>query len=76
MDRFINARACFFHDRQLGGHVSLSFYIQFFRQCIGIVLQRALASTIGKKIALAGDARSRHLITIRFHDLHAHSHYY
>jgi hypothetical protein len=31
MDRFIRERACLFHNRRLGGHLSLSFCIQFFR---------------------------------------------
>jgi hypothetical protein len=31
MDHFIRECACLFHDKQLGGHLSLSFCIQFFR---------------------------------------------
>jgi len=49
----------------------LSFCIEFFRQCVNIALQHAFASAIERKIALAGDACSRPLIIIRFHDLHA-----
>ncbi len=37
MDRFIKESACLFHDRQLGGHLSLFFCIQFFKQCVSIV---------------------------------------
>ncbi len=69
MNHFIKECACLFHDRRLGGHLSLSFCIQFFRQCVSIVLQCALAFAIKRKIALAGDACSRPLITIRSHDL-------
>jgi hypothetical protein len=38
MDRFIKACTCFFHDRQLGGHLFLSFCIQFFRQRVSMPL--------------------------------------
>jgi hypothetical protein len=31
IDCFISECARLFHDKQLGGHLSLSFYIQFFR---------------------------------------------
>ncbi len=48
----------------------LFFCIQFFRQHVSIVFQCALASTIKKNIALAGDASFRPPIIIRFHDLH------
>jgi hypothetical protein len=61
----------FFHDRQLRGHLSLFFYIQFFEQSINIVLQHALAFAIERKITLAGDAYSRPFMTIRSHDLYA-----
>jgi hypothetical protein len=44
MDHFIKEFACFFHDRQLGGHLLLYFCIQFLRQCVSIVLQHVLAS--------------------------------
>jgi hypothetical protein len=40
-------------------------------QCVNIALQHAFISAIERKIALVGDACSRPLITIRFHDLHA-----
>jgi hypothetical protein len=33
MDHFIRECGHLFHDRRLGDHLSLSFYIQFFRQC-------------------------------------------
>ncbi len=56
----------FFHNRQL----SLSFCIQFFKQHVNIVFQRALAFAIERKIALARDVCSRPPIIIRFHDLH------
>ncbi len=38
MDCFIRECACFFHDRQLRGHLSLFFLIQFFRQHVNIVI--------------------------------------
>jgi len=38
MDHFIRECACLFHDKQFGSHLSLSFYIQFFRQHVSIVL--------------------------------------
>jgi len=37
MDHFIKECARLFHDRQLRGHLSLYFCIQFFRQCVSIV---------------------------------------
>jgi len=47
------------------------FYIQFFMQHVSIVLQHVLAFAIKRKIVLAGDACSKPLITIKFHNLHA-----
>jgi hypothetical protein len=71
MDHFIKECVHLFHDRQSGGHLSLSFKgIQFFKQVVNIALQRALASAIEGKIALASDACSRPPITIKSHDLH------
>ncbi len=52
------------------GHLSLSFFIQFFKQCISIALQHALTFAINKKITLAGDVCSKPPITIKFHNLH------
>jgi hypothetical protein len=71
MDHFIKECARLFHDKQLKDHLSLSFYIQFFWQCVSIILQLALAFAIEKKIVLVGDVCSRPPITIRSHDLHA-----
>jgi hypothetical protein len=51
--------------------LSLSFYIQIFRQCDGIAFQCALAFAIERKIALTNDAYSKPLITIRSHNLHS-----
>jgi hypothetical protein len=31
MDRFIKECACLFHNKRSGGHLSLSFYNQFFK---------------------------------------------
>jgi hypothetical protein len=73
MDCFIMECAHFSHDRQSKGHLSLSFCIQFFKQCVSIVFQRALTSVIKKKIVLANDVCSRPPITIRFHDLHVNN---
>ncbi len=71
MDRFIKECAYLFHDKRSGGHLYLSFNIQFSRQHVNISFQCALTSTIERKIVLANDVCSRALITIRFHDLHA-----
>jgi len=71
MDRFIRECAHLFHDRQSRGHLSLSFFIQFFWQHVSITLQCALASTIKRKIVMASDACSRPPTIIRSHDLHA-----
>jgi hypothetical protein len=70
MDRFIRECAHLFHNRWLGGHLSLSFYIQFFKQRVNIALQRALVSTIESKIVLASDVYFKPPIIIRSHDLH------
>jgi hypothetical protein len=71
MDPFIRECAFFSHDRRLGGHLSLYFCIQFFKQHISIVVQHALNSGIERKIVLTFDAYSRPAITIRCHNLHA-----
>jgi hypothetical protein len=71
MDHFIKECSCLFHDKQSRGHLSLSFYILFFKQCVRIVLQPTLAFAIERKITLVGDACSRPPFTIRSHDLHA-----
>jgi hypothetical protein len=70
MDCFIRDCACFFHDRQSRGHLSFSFYIQFFKHCVNIALQHVLAFAIERKIVLVGDVCSRPPITITFHNLH------
>jgi hypothetical protein len=70
MDRFIRECTHLFHDRWLGGHLSLSFCIQFLREHVNIVLQCVLAFAIKSKFALAGDACFKPHITIKFHDLH------
>jgi hypothetical protein len=46
MDRFIRECAHIFHDKQLRGHLSLSFCIQFFKQRVNIAFQCALAFAI------------------------------
>jgi hypothetical protein len=51
------------------GHLSLSFYIQFFKQCVNIIPQCVLTSSIEKKIVLVRDVYFRPRIIIRFHDL-------
>jgi len=71
MDRFIKDCALFFHVKQSRGHLSLSFFIQFFKLHVNIVLQHVLISTIEKKIVLTGDACYKPPIIIRSHDLHA-----
>jgi hypothetical protein len=72
MDCFIKECACLFHDRRSKGHLSLYFCIQFSRQRINISFQHVLASIIEGKIVLVGDACSRPLITIKYHNLHAY----
>jgi hypothetical protein len=52
-------------------HLSLFFFIQFFRQCVNISFQHALAFTIERKIALVGHACSKSLTTIKSHNLYA-----
>jgi hypothetical protein len=37
MDHFISECACLFHDRFSRNHLSLSFYIQFFKKHVNIV---------------------------------------
>jgi len=70
MDHFSRECARLFHNRWSGGHLSLSFCIQFFRQHINIALQHALTSTIERKIALASDVCFRPPTIIRSHNLH------
>jgi hypothetical protein len=70
MDCFIKECAHLFHNRRLRGHLSLYFYIQYFRQSVSITFQCALTFAIERKIALAGDSCSRPPSNIRFHDLH------
>ncbi len=70
LDRFIKECAHLFHNRQSRGHLFCSFCIQFFKQCVSIVFQHVLTFVIDRKITLAGDAYSRPLIIIQFHDLH------
>ncbi len=42
MDPFIKECARLFHDKQLGGHLSLSFCIHFLKQRVSIVFQCVL----------------------------------
>jgi len=65
MDHFNRECAYLFHGRQLGGHLSFFFLIQFFKQHVSISLQHVLTFVIERNIALAGDACSRPPITIR-----------
>jgi hypothetical protein len=71
MDCFIKECVRLFHIKWSRDHLSLSFCIQFFKQCVSIDLQCALSFAIDKKIALASDVCSRPPITIRSHNLHA-----
>jgi hypothetical protein len=70
MDRFIKECARLFQDKRLGGHLSLSFYIQFSMQHVNIVRQHVLTFTTERKIALVDDVCSKPPIIIKFHDLH------
>ncbi len=38
MDHFIKKCVCLFHDLRSKGDLSLSFCVQFFKQCVNIVL--------------------------------------
>jgi hypothetical protein len=71
MDHFIKECALLSHNRRSRDHLSLSFYIQFFKQRVSIALQYALTFAIERKIVLARDAYSKPLITFRSHNLHA-----
>jgi hypothetical protein len=71
MDHFIKECAHLFHDRQAGGHLSLYFCIQFFKQHVSIDFQRVLAFVVEKKVALVDDVCSKPPIIIKSHDLHA-----
>ncbi len=70
MGRFIKDYVRLFHDKQLGGRLSLSFCFQFFKQRVNIALRCALAFVIERKITLVGNVCSKPPITIRSHDLH------
>jgi hypothetical protein len=65
MNRLTSECARLFHNRLSRSHLSLSFCIQFLKQCVSIVLQHDLTFAIKRKIALASDACSRPSITIR-----------
>ncbi len=71
MGCFIREHARLFHDKQSKSHSSLLFCIQFFKQHVSISFQRALASTIKRRVRLASDAYSRPPTIIKSHDLHA-----
>ncbi len=64
VDYFIMECVHLFHNRRSRGHLFLFFCIQFFRRCVNIVLQCALAFTIERKIALTGNACSRLLLQL------------
>jgi len=70
MDCFIKECVHLFHDRWSRGHLSLSFYIQFFGQCVSIVLYCAFVFVIERKITLVRDVCFRFLITFRSHNLY------
>jgi len=71
MDYFIMECARLFHNRQSGGHLFLSFCIQFFKQHVNIAFQRALTSVIKRNITLEKYVCSRPAITFKSHNLHA-----
>jgi hypothetical protein len=54
IDRFIMECVCLLHDKRLRNYLSLSFCIQFLKQCISIAFQRALTFAIEKRIMLTG----------------------
>ncbi len=60
----------FFHDSQSRDHLSLSFYIQFFRYYVNIAFQHSLTLAIKRMIMSTSDVYSRPPITIRSIDLH------
>ncbi len=51
--------------------ICLYLFAFSFKQHVNMALQRALAFTIERKIALAGNVCSKPPIIFRFHDLHA-----
>jgi hypothetical protein len=67
IDRLVRSALVFFKIDNRGSFI-LVFFIQFFRQCVNIIFQHALAFTIKKKIVLGGDACSRSLIIIKSHN--------
>jgi hypothetical protein len=69
MDRFIREFAHLFHNRRSRRHLSMSFCIQFFKHCVSIAFQHALAFAIKKMIGLVSDACFRPPIMIRTHYL-------
>jgi hypothetical protein len=71
MDHFIKECAHLFCDRQLEGHLSLFFCIQFFKQHVNSTLQHALTFVIKRKIMLSHDVCSKPPIIIKFHVLRA-----
>jgi hypothetical protein len=71
MNSFIKECVHLFHNKWSGGHLSLYFCIQFFKQRVSIAFQRALISTIERKVTLVRDVCSRPPIPIRSHNLHA-----
>jgi hypothetical protein len=71
MNCFIRECAYLFHDKQSCSHLSLYFYIQFFKQHVNITPLRALTSIIERKIVFAGDTCFSPPIIIRSHNLRA-----
>jgi len=71
MDNFIKKCAHLFHNQRSRIHLSLSFYIELFKQHVNIVLQHVLAFIIKRKAVFARDVCSKPPITIRFDNLHA-----
>jgi hypothetical protein len=70
MDHFIRECVHLFHDGRSRSHLSLFFFIQFFRLCVNITFQHDLTSTIERRIVLVGNVCFKSPITIRPHNLH------
>ncbi len=66
MNCFIKECAHLFHDKQSCSHLSLYFYIQFFKQHVSITPLRALTFVIERKIVFTGDANTHYYWISRF----------
>jgi hypothetical protein len=54
MDHFIKKYVCLFHDRQLGGHLSLFFCMQFFNKRVSVIFLACFSLYYRKKDFVGG----------------------